>query len=42
MSEAQKSQPAAERAMDNAIEFMSRKESRQEREMFLHRLLFGM
>ncbi len=42
MAEKQKKEPAAEKAMDNAIEFMNKKESKQEQEMFLHRLLFGM
>ncbi len=32
----------AERAMDNVIEFMKRKESKQEQDAFLHQILFGM
>ncbi len=32
----------AERAMDDAIEFMNRKGSKQEQDAFLHQVLFGM
>ncbi len=42
MAERQKKEPAAEKAMDDAIEFMNRKESKQEQEAFLHQILFGM
>lgn len=42
MAELQKKEPAAEKAMDDVIEFMNRKESKQEREAFLHSVLFGM
>ena len=42
MAEMQKKEPAAEKAMDDVIEFMNRKESKQEQEAFLRQILFGM
>ena len=42
MAKMQKNEPAAEKAMDSAIEFMNRKERKEERDAFLRHLLFGM